>query len=468
MASTDKFSTKDLTETADERVTCLQGRMNEVNKERASRNRAWLLGAGTSVVNRGLNLLVTFVSSCLLLPYLGAESYGLWATLISIGNLVAMGNLGLGLAITTKLPLCENDEESKTFATSGFILSGIFSVGVGVVALFSCTYFNLAGNIVKATDKQSVLHNPAILWAISGGCLAIFLNTGSSVLAGHQKTHLDNALKIPSSLALAIATWLLVAFKCSTQNVFAITLFLTTTTALLPLCWSIYSGKICFKKKYIHFSPALKLAALGVSFFLLQSCVAIIQQSGVILIANYDSLESAGEYDIAWKLSTIPGSVSLIAFSALWPVFGSAIKAKDLEWIKTTLARAYKFSFLVWAPYAIFTYMFGDKILAWLFGQTAGPPRSFFLAIAITVLFRMVNVPLAYFLNAAACTKYTFIGVFLQVVIFFLVVRVAITPLGPIAIPLAESLSYALTLLPISLYAVKRKLSDLESTGTVS
>jgi O-antigen/teichoic acid export membrane protein len=432
---------------------------------RKQRNRACLLGASTAIGLRLTNLLGTLASSYFLLPYLGAPTYGLWATLISLCHLFTLGNLGLGLGLTTKLASCREDDEKITVATSGLLMSIAMSLILASGVLLLQNYQTVIGTpYVTTPDASKITKGQVLLWAAAGGSLAIILNTGSSILSGLQKTHIDNLLKIPAGLGFLITVFFLPHSGYQPREIFAITALLTTTTALLPCAWAITKGYVRFQKKHIKPAIGRHLLALGTTFFILQLCTSLIQQTGTVLVANSLSPADAAKYDIAWKLSIVPLSISSIAYSALWPAMGDAIKATDIGWLKRVLWNCCFLTFIIWIPFGFLSVVFGPPIIGVIFKGQVTPPKALVVFIALTVLIRSIQIPFSLLLNAAGCTRFTFLGLMLQTFAFILLTYFLFRPLGATAIPAAEFISHVTTLFPITLLGVKRKLSELNTS----
>ena len=112
----------------------------------------------SSLINfvlKPLNVLLGIVYTPLLLSYLGAEKYGLWATILSIINWINYCDVGIGHGLrnlVTKELVC-NDEEGvrKSVATAYVILSII-----SMIVLFVCIIivFSLDWIIVFSTEEN--------------------------------------------------------------------------------------------------------------------------------------------------------------------------------------------------------------------------------------------------------------------------------------------------------------------------
>ena len=112
----------------------------------------------SSLINfvlKPLNVLLGIVYTPLLLSYLGAEKYGLWATILSIINWINYCDVGIGHGLrnlVTKELVC-NDEEGvrKSVATAYVILSII-----SMIVLFVCIIivFSLDWKIVFSTEEN--------------------------------------------------------------------------------------------------------------------------------------------------------------------------------------------------------------------------------------------------------------------------------------------------------------------------
>ena len=86
-------------------------------------------------------LLTAIVSIRLTLPYLGAERYGMWMTVVSAAAMLSFSDLGISSTVTTFIastPDGVRDRTAQTYASSAFVL--LISTTAILIACFTLAY----------------------------------------------------------------------------------------------------------------------------------------------------------------------------------------------------------------------------------------------------------------------------------------------------------------------------------------
>jgi len=309
------------------------------------RYRRVALTFAASVAGRGAAGVAALVTVPVMLRYLGAERYGLWAALSSAAAALLFADLGIGNGLLTVLAADSGRDDRASarrhVSSAFFALLGVAAVlaavgavayplvpwprlfgargalavseaGPAVVAFAACFLASLPAGVVTRVRlaRQEGFANG--LWSSAGSFLGLAL-----VLAA-----------IRSGLGLP---WLVLAL-CAGPALALVgqsgALYLVREPWLRPR-WSEASA-----------AAAARVMRLGAAFSVLQLSGALAYSSDAFVAGMLLGPPTAARYGVLATLFDLPLAVLILLLTPLWPAYGEALARQDRAWIAHALRRS--------------------------------------------------------------------------------------------------------------------------------
>lgn len=326
------------------------------------------------------NIAINFYMVRITIGYLGDEKNGLWATLLSIVSMMAIGDLGIGNGLKNRITeaLARDDERQvKSYISTAYITIGIISVFVCIVTLLISKFFVKTG--FGYSDFKGALY--IIIIGFSFNLISGIIN---SVLYAYQKSNLVSFGQVLNSLILLLGVFEI--SKLGKGNLIHISLVYVVALILSNV---ILSGVFFLKHKSMFPSISAfrkdtigSILNLGMKFFFLQLCGLVLFSTDSLIIANLIGLTEVTQYDILNKVYnnlTIMYSIILIP---IWSAVTYAYAKKDVKWIKKIL---FKLKLLL-VPFSLgvigVSIFFKPITILWL-GDDKGIPVSLVILFAL-------------------------------------------------------------------------------------
>lgn len=323
----------------------------------------------SSLINfvlKPLNVLLGIVYTPLLLSYLGAEKYGLWATILSIINWINYCDVGIGHGLrnlVTKELVC-NDEEGvrKSVATAYVILSII-----SMIVLFVCIIivFSLDWKIVFSTEENMRV---PLLISFVFICLNFVLALSNSLLYALQ---LSERVAIRSCLVqLLNIVGVFLLMQVSSGNLILLSILFGATSSIIYLYNTIYlfNQKECFFPKIKNFSSEkIKyITNTGLKFFIIQiDCLALYTVDN-ILISHYFGAASVTPFNITYRIFETCYAFLAALVLPYWSKTTEAFSKEDYNWIKKSSNNLYVIAAIFCVGYVLVAILFKQITFLWL------------------------------------------------------------------------------------------------------
>src|SRR5271169_6534997 len=138
---------------------------------------------------------LTLVSLPLAVRYLGAERYGVWATITSTAVWINLLDLGIANTLTNHISrgFALNDKAyAARYLTNALVLTGGFSAVAGTAFAFVFRYVNWIAlfNVSAAVRPQEITSTVAVAMALM--LLGLPCSLAGKLLAGYQELHRSN------------------------------------------------------------------------------------------------------------------------------------------------------------------------------------------------------------------------------------------------------------------------------------
>jgi O-antigen/teichoic acid export membrane protein len=350
--------------------------------------RAGLTGM-TSSVAKGLAIITGFISVPLTVSYLGQDRYGIWLTINSLLNWLAVSNLSLGgNALINGLSEANGKEDWESarelVATAFWSLAGIAGL---LLLVYALVFFFIPWHAVFNTSNTIVAAE--LHWAISLSfiCFVLLfpLNITEAVYLSFQTGYLGNAWSIAGNLASLIALVIVTRFNGGLP-LLVLALFGVRILVSLANLWYLF----CYEHPRLMPDPRAvtrhsfdKLSGLGVRYLVAQLAGIGMFQSQPLMIVHLLGPAQVGIFNIAQRILTLPLTVVQMFTSPLLSAYGEANARGDRQWIRRTLKASTLAAMLgalvLTVPLVVWT---GDIVQAWV-GEQMVPERSLVIMLGL-------------------------------------------------------------------------------------
>jgi O-antigen/teichoic acid export membrane protein len=327
------------------RALLLTNWLPTTNTWNRGKERLWRAGLTgiTSVISKGLTIITGLISVPLTINYLGQTRYGIWLTINSLLNWLAVSSLGLGgNALINGLSEAHGKEDweraRELVSTAFWSLSGI----AGALLLIYTAVFSFVPwqTVLNTSDTLSVseLH-----WAVNLSfiCFVLLfpLNITEAVYLSFQKGYVGNVWGIVGNLASLVALLIVTKFEGGLP-LLVVALFGVRILVSLANLWYL------FRYGYPHLIPIpqavtrqsfSRLSGLGIRYLVAQLAGIGMFQSQPVMIAHLLGPAQVGVFNIAQRLLTLPLMVVQMFASPLMSAYGEANARGDYQWIRRTL-----------------------------------------------------------------------------------------------------------------------------------
>jgi O-antigen/teichoic acid export membrane protein len=360
-----------------------------------------LSGAGAKL----LMTLFSLGSVAISVRAIGANQFGVLATLSTLVGLMAFADFGIGSGLMTFLAIADGREDPERaramvstacYATVGL---GAAVAACGVIAAFTLPWSALLG---ASNVAQPELRGAVITFFVFVG-LAIPAGLGQRTLVGHQE-------------GLHANIWLLGATGASLCGILVAAVssaplwcFVFATMGL-PVLVAFVQTVYIFRRKFAHLRPSLEfvtkdsfrsLAGVSSLFFGLNIAVALAYQSDAVIVASTLGAGAAAVFAVALRMFTLINGTLTSASQQMWASMAEALARGDVDWVRSRLVRIMVGTALVSIPASTFVVVAGRPIIRLWVGPDLVPPFSLLIALAVWTVYALAMTQISLLLNAA-------------------------------------------------------------------
>jgi len=282
---------------------------------------------------RGLALFVNLVTIPAYMNYFtNQQILGVWFSILAILSWILMFDLGIGNGLRNNLVITfvnKDNLKAKKYISSAYINIGVMSIFILIIGIVLIGFvdWNPILNISSNVISNSILIK-SIRLVFIGIIFNFFLKIITSILYAMQKSALSNLISLISNSLILLYT--LIATKVEPSIALLNISLVYILTINIPLIIStiiIFVGPLKDIKPNIKFySKDLSkvIMNLGYTFFWIQITLLVINSSNELLITRLFSPEDVVDYQIYYKLLSLP----LVFFSILTiPIWSAVTKA---------------------------------------------------------------------------------------------------------------------------------------------
>jgi O-antigen/teichoic acid export membrane protein len=356
-----------------------------------SRHRRIVTAVSSGAASRLLSSALTLVSLPLAVRYLGAERYGVWATITSTAVWINLLDLGIANTLTNHISraFARDDKSSAArYFTNALALSAGVSLiaGIAFVAIFpriNCiALFNLSANVRPSEINATVAVAAALM------LLGLPCNLAGKILAGYQQLHRNNFAICAGAVASVAGLALGVLLDVSMPVLFVMSAGCLTFASLATLLVTVLWAKPWLRPRtsFLDRSAAKELLHSGLSFFLIQIAGVIVLSSDNLVVSHYLGAAEVTPYSVTWRLVGLAGLLQSLIFPALWPAYAEAYARCDYAWIRRTFAFTMKGTVAINLSCVLMLMFFGQTVIRLWAGPAAVPTMHLLMAMGVWAL----------------------------------------------------------------------------------
>lgn len=300
--------------------------------------------AAAGLLAKALQLITLVATVPILYATLGAERYGLWATLTAINAFLIFADLGIGNGLTTVLGRAHGAGDVR--GAQRAVSAAYVSLG-GVAALLALLGAVLLPLMpwarVLGVDGSSAAAEAGAAAAVVMVCLtaAVPLGLAARIRLGRQEAHVAG---LWDAAGQGLALILVVAGGYTGWGVPAL-----LAAALAPplVAQALHTAQLLWSHPFLR--PSWRLADraavetmlhTGSLFLVIQVCTAVAYSFDPLFCAHVFGPAAAADLAVAQRLFVIPIVLVGLALTPLWPAYGEALARGDQAWARRTWYRS--------------------------------------------------------------------------------------------------------------------------------
>jgi O-antigen/teichoic acid export membrane protein len=462
----------ELTTTADE-TEGAGSAVADLNAARRQRRTLYFRALWSGAGARSVNIVAQVLSLALTVRYLGAERYGMWATISSFVAWLGLANFGLGNGLTTRLSAASavGDREaadtavSSTVATVGVISLALLAVGWGAAVLVPWQ------GVFKVSDPLAVAEaRPAVLMTLSLVMLLLPVGLSASVLTGYQRGYLVNiAATIGSFIGLG-ALFAATRLRVGMPTLVAV-LFLPTALAgavQWGIIWRLGLARVSPRR--VHLAEALRMTRLGAAFLLTELFALVVFQSGAVIIAQRFGAAHVTPYAVTSRMALVIITGFNVLISPLWPAYGEAFARGDRDWVRRIFWKSAGAVCVLWLPIALFLGLAGQWIIRIWAGPNAVPDRVLLWSMLAFTLAQALGTIVSHLLNGVGAMSSQIVGGAIMAALHIPLSLLLCARVGIAGVPISQAALMFTVAVPLAFFHVlrliRREPTGLQGEGT--
>ena len=341
-------------------------------------------GTAARVLTSGL----TLVSLPLAVRYLGAERYGVWATITTTAVWINLLDLGIANTLTNNISrayaLGDKTAAARYF-TNALVLTGGIAAGVGLVLAFVFPRINWVGlfNVGPNVSATEVEHTAAA--AVGLMLLSLPCGLVSKLLAGYQELHRNNFAACAGAVSSVCGLALGIALHVSMPVLFVMSAgcltFASLGTLILVVAWQ--KPWLLSRVSLVDRSSIKELLDSGWSFLLIQVAAVVVFSCDNLVVSHYLGAAEVTSYSVTWRVVGLAAVLQSLIFPALWPAYAEAYAKRDYGWIRRTFLITMKGTMALNLSCVTILMVFGRSLIRIWAGPSAVPSTYLLLAMGI-------------------------------------------------------------------------------------
>ncbi len=368
--------------------------------------RIWRIGITgvTTLLARGMTLLIGLLSLPLASHYLGRERFGLWLTLIGLVGWIGLTDLGLANSLLNALSTADGkgeQERARRIVASAWWSSVAVACVLFVLFLSLIPLIDWVAVFKVTTPRARAEIRLALVVVLACFALRMLAGVVASIYTALQEGYHYQLWSLFSGAFSAIG--LLAAIKARAGLPAMLGAFVggslvgEVLAALFLFGW--HHRELLPRPSNFHWAEAKALLRSGGQIWVAQlSAIALLQTDLIVVTLLFGARAVAG-YGTGQRLFTLIGAIQTAFVLPLWAAYSDALARRDINWLKQTFKRSLYFS-LAWSISAcLLIYWSAPWLFKILVTSDVRLQRDLLLALLVTEVINSVRICIAILLN---------------------------------------------------------------------
>ena len=355
---------------------------------RQSRGGRIAAAVSSGAAARMLSSFFTLVSLPLAVRYLGAERFGVWATIAS--TVVFLNLLDLGIASTLTNYIAHSyavggRQYAARYTANALVLTAAVACVAGV--LLSITWPTI--DWVKLFNVSSAVSRTEVSSTVAAAVILVLLGLPASltgrILSGYQEVHCSNAIIAIGTLANLAGLLVGLALQVSMPLLFVLTTGWITLANLTVLFAMLLWWKPWLRPRLslLGWGATRELLTTGSGFFLIQIAGAVVFSSDNVVLSHFLGPAQVTPYSVTWRIVGMTAVMQGLFFPALWPAYAEAYARGDHTWVRRAFRITFRGTMALNLVFAALLLALGRTVIRWWAGPFAVPSLSLLGAMAL-------------------------------------------------------------------------------------
>jgi|SRR5215469_2455822 len=426
-------------------------------------------GIFSALANKGVSVLVSFISIPLTVRYLGAERYGAWITISTAIAWLVLADFGLGNSLTNAVS--EGYAKDSKELTQSAVSSAFWSL-TGIALVLGMTFFAISPHVPwdRVFNVQSAQAKAEVGPAVAAAFIIFILNFPFSIVPkvygayqevakGNAWSALGNLLGLAALLGVIhyqgglVALVLAIAGSSLLVNaVSAAWLFGHSKPWLLP--WP----------KRVTWPAIRDLSSMGGMFFVIQMAGIALFQTDNLIIAHYLGAAAVTPYSVTWRLFTYTALFQILAGPAYWPAYAEALARGDLVWVRSRFRANFKITVVSTFMLALPLVLFGRWFIEKWAGSAAVPTASLLICMGVWSVIYSAMISQSCLLASSGRVKIQMIYSVLASAVNLIVSVVLVQRIGLVGVIIGTIVAFLTCVVVPQSVEVKRSIHTIFST----
>ncbi|MGA2408201.1 MAG: lipopolysaccharide biosynthesis protein [Bacteroidales bacterium] len=343
-----------------------------------------------SFMIKGLSIAISLVLVPLTINYINPSRYGIWLTLSSIVAWFSFFDIGFGNGLRNKFTEAKatgNFELARIYVSTTYAILIIVFIGVWF-AFCMVNFFIDWSVILNAPPEMADELSKLALIVFSFFCLQMILITINTVIIADQKPAKSDFFNMLGQL---LALCIIGILTNTTQGSL---IYLGFVLGFAPIFILFISSIWFYAKQFKQFAPSIKyvrfsfakdIMAIGIKFFFIQIAFIVIYQTNNVIITHIGTPGDVTIFNIAYKYMGIVLMSFSILISPFWSAITEAFTIQDYSWIKTIVKKLRLISYLL-IIVVIFLFLVSKFAYSFWIGNSVRIPSSVTFIVGIYII----------------------------------------------------------------------------------
>jgi len=355
---------------------------------RQSRGGRIAAAVSSGAAARMLSSLFTLVSLPLAVRYLGAERFGVWATIASTVVFLNLLDLGIASSLTNYIAhsyAVGDRQYAARYTANALVLTAAVACVAGVVLAIAWPTIDWA----KLLNVSSAVSRAEVSSTVAAAVILVLLGLPASltgrILSGYQEVHCSNAIIATGTLANLAGLLVGLALQVSMPVLFVLTTGWITLANLTVLFAMLLWWKPWLRPRLalLEWGATRELLTAGSGFFLIQIAGAVVFSSDNVVLSHFLGPAQVTPYSVTWRVVGMTAVMQGLFFPALWPAYAEAYARGDYAWVRRAFRITFRGTMALNLVFAALLLAVGRTVIRWWAGPSAVPSLSLLGAMAL-------------------------------------------------------------------------------------